>query len=110
MSDRWSPPQVVLDQWSVEANIHLVAYLKRRSDPKRYHPDPRNGNISAWPGPEGTARTNILLTGKNIWAKTMKDAADEGNLPDDNGQDWFEDIMRNCELQIDARIHVKVAA
>lgn len=100
----WGRKMADWDKWGLEANNRLWTYLNERADHQRYHPDSGGAAGEARPGPEGTARTRLLVAQKNAWAADMR-ALDEGHGVDVATQKagWAY-RMQLAEEAIDRRI------
>lgn len=77
-------------RWDREGNEHLLGYLSRR--------DSARNRLDVMP----------LVAAKNAWAEDMRDAEMAGNLPADNGREWWEVTMRHAEAVVD-RVNVRAA-
>jgi hypothetical protein len=75
--------QQPMPRWMREANIHLIAYITRRGAAGFcYH---------------GEEEVQPLYKAKNAWADDMLQAELDGNLPRDNGRQWWDGAMRYAE-------------
>lgn len=97
----------IFDGWDIAANNHLMAYLRARGGPKRYHPDSTmvrhaDGSYEAVPGHMGTERTMCLVRAKNRWAQTMRSVRAR-IAPEDQRGIWANE-MAQAEREIDALV------
>ncbi len=93
------------DHWDIEANHHLLNYL--RSHPKKYAPDSSYEGRQAVAGPLTERNTKILAQWKKTWAEDMRA---EGNPSPKTKRESWEECMQRADAQIAELSRVTEAA
>lgn len=89
------------DWWAIHGNHSLMKHFEARRDHKRYHPDAKISGSHTYPGPEGTARTMLMVGAKNSWVADMRT---EPDLTPKQREERWRTYIAQAEAWIDERI------